>query len=199
MVGVWPDQRLRRLKRSEAAGRVFVVDPEGTITKEATGLSWRREVAAQVFEEAAVDLGRALAAYQDTRTGKGRGRQVGFPRRKKKGRCRETFRLRNNNNNRIRFGDRHPRSVTLPRIGTVRVHDDTRRLRRLLRLVQRNDPDTGQPVRAPHAKILFATVGRRGAEPVNLGETVQPGNCWGACVGSRGVLCHRTLIVATEP
>jgi putative transposase len=148
-------------KRSEAAGRVFVVDPDGTITKEATGLSWRREVAAQVFEEAAGDLGRALAAYQDTRTGKGRGRQVGFPRRKKKGRCRETFRLRNNNN-RIRVGDRYPRSVTLPRIGTVRVHDDTRRLRRLLRLVQRNDPDTGQPVRAPHAKILFATVGRRG-------------------------------------
>ena len=50
-------------KRSEAAGRVFVAAPDGTITKQVTGLGWRQEVSAQVFEEAAVDLGRALAAY----------------------------------------------------------------------------------------------------------------------------------------
>ena len=47
-------------KRSEAAGRIFVVAPDGTVTKRITGLSWRHEVSAQVFEEAAVDLGRAL-------------------------------------------------------------------------------------------------------------------------------------------
>jgi hypothetical protein len=34
---------------------------------------------------------------------------------------------------RIRIGEGHPRSVTLPTIGQVRIHDDTRRLRRLLR------------------------------------------------------------------
>jgi putative transposase len=49
-------------KRSEAAGRVFAVAPDGTTTKQVTGLEWRHEVAARLFEEAAVDLGRALAA-----------------------------------------------------------------------------------------------------------------------------------------
>jgi hypothetical protein len=48
-------------KRSEAAGRSFLAAPDGIITKQATGLVWRHEVSAQVFEEAAVDLGRALA------------------------------------------------------------------------------------------------------------------------------------------
>jgi putative transposase len=62
----------------------------------------------------------------------------------------------------IRVGAGHPRSVTLPTIGTIRVHDDTRRLRRLLRPVAHLDPDTGQPVEAPRAKILFATVSRHG-------------------------------------
>jgi putative transposase len=40
-------------KRGEAAGRVFVAAPDGTITKQVTGLGWRHEVSAQVFEEAA--------------------------------------------------------------------------------------------------------------------------------------------------
>jgi putative transposase len=71
-------------KRSEAAGRVFVVARDGTTTKRVTGLAWRHEVAAQVFEEAAVDLGRALAAYQHTKTGKRRGRRVGFPQWKRR-------------------------------------------------------------------------------------------------------------------
>jgi hypothetical protein len=52
-----------RWKTSEGAGRVFVVAPDGSTTKQVTGLSWRREVSAQVFEEAAVDLGRGLARY----------------------------------------------------------------------------------------------------------------------------------------
>jgi putative transposase len=51
-------------KRSEHAGRIFVVAPDGTVTKQVTGLIWRHEVSAQVFEEAAVDLGRALVAQR---------------------------------------------------------------------------------------------------------------------------------------
>jgi putative transposase len=78
-------------KRSEHAGRVFVVGPDGTVTKQVTGLVWRHEVSAQVFEEAAIDLGRALAAYAEAKDGKRKGR-VGFPRRKKKGYCRDSFR-----------------------------------------------------------------------------------------------------------
>jgi putative transposase len=152
-------------KRSEHAGRVFVVGPDGTVTKQVTGLVWRHEVSAQVFEEAAIDLGRALAAYAEAKDGKRKGR-VGFPRRKKKGYCRDSFRLRNKQGRSgsygIRVGDGHPRSVTLPSIGTVRVHDDTRRLRRLLRPVDHTDPDTGQPVNAARAKVLFATISRHG-------------------------------------
>jgi putative transposase len=148
-------------KRSEGAGRVFVVAPSGTTTMRVTGLAWRHEVAAQVFEEAAVDLGRALAAYAATRDGSRRGR-IGFPRRKRKGRCRDSFRLRNRANG-VRIGGSHPRSVTLPRIGTVRVHDDTRRLRRLLGRSATHDADTGQRSVVPRARILFATVSRHGS------------------------------------
>jgi transposase len=53
--------------------------------------------------------------------------------------------------------------VTLPTIGVVRVHDDTRRLRRLLRPVAQLDRGTGQSRMAPRAKILFATVSRHGS------------------------------------
>jgi len=154
-------------KRSEAAGRVFVVAPDGTTTKQVTGLVWRHEVSAQVFEEAAVDLGRALSTFARARDGSRKGRRVGFPRRKRKGRCRDSFRLRNKQGKggafSIRVGEGHPRSVTLPAIGTIRVHDDTRRLRRLLRPVEHLDPDTAQPVVALRAKVLFATVSRHGS------------------------------------
>jgi putative transposase len=73
-------------KRSEAAGRVFVAAPDGTITKQVTGLGWRQEVSAQVFEEAAVDLGRALAAYAQAKSGNRKGRRAGFPKRIRAGR-----------------------------------------------------------------------------------------------------------------
>jgi putative transposase len=154
-------------KTSEGAGRVFVVGSDGSCTKQVTGLAWRREVTAQVFEEAAVDLGRALDAYTQTRVGTRKGGRVGFPKVKRKGRCRDSFRIRNKRNRNgthcIRVGESLPRSVTLPTIGTVRVHDDTRRLRRLLRTVRQLDPNTGQPVIGPRAKILFATCSRHGS------------------------------------
>ncbi|MDT5081785.1 MAG: putative transposase, partial [Mycobacterium sp.] len=45
-------------KTSQAAGRVIVVNGDGVAEVAVTGLSWRSEVCQQVFEEAAVDLGR---------------------------------------------------------------------------------------------------------------------------------------------
>jgi putative transposase len=153
-------------KRSEDAGRVFDVAVNGTITKRVTGPAWRHEVSAQVFEEAAINLGRALAAYRHAKSGRQTGPRIGFPKRKRKGRCRDSFRLRNkmdrNGHYSIRLGDRHPRSVTLPTLGTIRLHDDTRRLRRLLRPVQQFDPCSGEQFIAPRAKILFAAIVRRG-------------------------------------
>ncbi len=103
----------------------------------------------QVFEEAAVDCGRALGAWSDSRSGKRKGQRVGFPRFKKRTRVVASFRLRNKHPKgrppAIRIGDNdRPRSVTLPGIGQVAVFDDTRRLRRMLA--------------KDRAKILFATV-----------------------------------------
>lgn len=131
-------------KRSPAAG----VAPDGT-----TGLPWRNEVAAQVLEEGARDVGRALAAFS-TR-GARKGRQVGFPTFKRRGRSRDSFRLRAQTKVgrcSIRVGEVHPRSVRLPRLGVLRVREDTRRLRRLLRRSREGDC----------SRISFATVTRRG-------------------------------------
>ncbi|WP_188524662.1 RNA-guided endonuclease InsQ/TnpB family protein [Isoptericola cucumis] len=142
-------------KRSEDAGRRFVVDGSRAAEVEVTGLAWRTEVSAQVFEEAVVDLGKALKAWTDSRRGKRAGRTAGHPRFKKKNPERGSFRMRNKvsrtkvgDRSTIRVGENGPRSVTLPGIGAIKVHDDTRRLRRMLA--------TGR------ARILFATVSRRG-------------------------------------
>ncbi len=123
-------------KRSAAAGRVFAVDSVGTATVVATGLVWRGQVCQQVFEEAAVDLGRALVAFSDSRRGRRAGRRVGFPRFKRKASTVASFRIRQKASGPgragIRLGDAGPRTVRLPGVGVLRVREDTRRLRRML-------------------------------------------------------------------
>ena len=91
-----------------------------------TGLVWRTRVYQQVFEEAAVDLGNGLRAWSDSRRGKRRGREVGFPRFKKKTVAVPSFRLRNKHRKgqppAIRVGEHNrPRSITLPGIGAIGV------------------------------------------------------------------------------
>jgi putative transposase len=139
-------------KKTEDAGRVFIVDTDGVADVRVTGLAWRTQVCQQVFEEAAVDCGRALAAWSESRSGKRKGNRVGFPRFKKKAAAVASFRLRNKHPKgrppSIRVGDNgRARSITLPGIGVVAVHDDTRRLRRMLA--------------KGRAKVLFATVSQR--------------------------------------
>jgi putative transposase len=122
-------------KVSAAAGRVMAVDAGGAVTVVVTGLSWRGEVCQQVFEEAAVDLGRGLAAYSASRTGKRAGRRIGFPRFERKSSTVASFRIRQKTSRGrgcIRVGEHTPRSVTLPRVGVLAVREDTRRLRRML-------------------------------------------------------------------
>ncbi|BBZ06164.1 hypothetical protein MDOR_03330 [Mycolicibacterium doricum] len=51
-----------------------------------------------MFEEAAVDLGEGLQAWSDARSGKRKGKRVGFPRFKKTGAV-ASFRLRNKHPN----------------------------------------------------------------------------------------------------
>jgi putative transposase len=140
-------------KKTADAGRVFSVDSRGVTDSTVTGLAWRGEVCQQVFEEAAVDLGKGLKSWSDSRCGKRKGKRVGFPRFKKKTGDVASFRLRNKHSNgkpaAIRVGDNNrPRSVTLPGIGLIAVHDDTRRLRRMLA--------------KDRAKILFATISYHG-------------------------------------
>ncbi len=151
-------------KRSEDAGRRFAVDSSGRAELVDAGLLWRNEVCAQVFEEAAVDLGRALAAFSASKKGTRRGERVGFPHFQKKGQGPESFRLRNKISPRgrssIRLGEAGPRTLSLPVIGPVALREDTRRLRRLLR------PGSDG---APRARICSATVTlRRGRIVVTL-------------------------------
>ena len=139
-------------KKTEAAGRMFIVDTAGNAEVDVTGLAWRTDLCQQVFEEAAVDCGRALAAWSESRRCERSGRRIGFPRFKKKAEVVPSFRVRNKHRKgwrpAIRVGDGgRPRAVTLPGIGTVAVHDDTRRLRRMLA--------------KGRAKVLFATVSYR--------------------------------------
>lgn len=125
-------------KLTEAAGR----DEAGNI-----GLPWRNEVCQQVFEESAVDLGRALAAFTAGRNGQRRGEPPRFPRYKKKSSARPSFRLRSKGSGErasIRVGVGGARMIRLPKLGDVRVRECTRRLRRM--------------VRRGRARILFATV-----------------------------------------
>ncbi|MET8909552.1 RNA-guided endonuclease TnpB family protein [Micromonospora sp. NPDC004551] len=138
-------------KRSGDAGRVMVAAGDGTVTVQVTGLVWRGEICQQVFEEAAVDLGRGLCAYTASRTGQRRGRRVGFPRFKSKKRAPLSFRIRSRTSAAgragIRVGEQAPRTVTLPGIGALAVRQDTRRLRRMLA--------------KGRAKVVSATVSHR--------------------------------------
>jgi putative transposase len=113
-----------------------------------TGEVWWPEVSKEAFADG---IRAAVGAYwnwQQSRAGKRAGKRVGFPRFAKKGRGRD----------RVTFttgaigveSDR--RHVTLPRIGCVRVHENTRRLQRL--------------VANGRARILAATVSRKGTRLV---------------------------------
>ena len=128
-------------KLTEAAGR----DEAGN-----KGLPWRGEVCQQVFEESAVDLGRALAAFTAGRKAERRGKPPRFPRYKKRTTARPSFRLRSKGVGErasIRVGVGGARMIRLPKLGDLRVRECTRRLRRM--------------VRRERARILFATVSLR--------------------------------------
>jgi len=125
--------------------------PDAGTDEAGPGLVWRSEVCQQVFEEAAVDLGRALEAFSAGRKGERPGQPPRFPKFKCKATARQAFRLRNKGSGTaaaIRVGEgEQARSVRLPKLGSLRVRESTRRLHRMLR--------------KDRAKILFATVSTR--------------------------------------
>ncbi len=128
-------KRWNRVKDSEC------VDAE-------TGQVWWPQISKEAFADgirAAVD---AYWNWQTSRAGKRAGRRVGFPRFAKKGRDRDRVTF-TTGAIRVEADRRH---VTLPRIGTVRVHENTRRLERL--------------IAKGEARILAATVSRKGTRLV---------------------------------
>jgi len=89
-------------------------------------LSWWAENSKCVYEQAFRDLDRALREFIKSKKGKRKGRRLGFPRYKKRAKCRDSFRL---------AGDRVRccgKTVTLTRIGTIATHEPTRKLARRL-------------------------------------------------------------------
>jgi putative transposase len=88
-------------------------------------------------------LAAALKNWDDSKRGRRAGPRVGFPRFKRRGRCRQSFRYTTGS-----FGISGRCRVQLPRIGHVRTHEPTTKLQRRL---ERGD-----------ARVLSATVARDG-------------------------------------
>lgn len=113
-----------------------------------TGEVWWPEISKEAFADgirAAVD---AYWNWRTSRAGKRAGKRVGFPRFAKKGRDRDRVTF---TTGAIRL-EPDRRHVVLPRIGRVRVHENTRRLERL--------------ITKGRARILAATVSRKGTRLV---------------------------------
>ena len=113
-------------------------------TNRETGEPWWPEISKEAFADgikAAVD---GYWNWQASRAGKRRGRRAGFPRFAKKGRDRDRVTF-TTGAIRVEPDRRH---VTIPRVGTVRAHENTRRLQRLLA--------------KGRARVLAVTVSRQG-------------------------------------
>lgn len=90
------------------------------------GLAWWGENSKCAYQEAFRDLDRALADFIKSRKGQRKGRRLGFPRFKKRGRCRDSCRF---STGAMRCA---AATVTLPKLGTISTHESTRKLARRL-------------------------------------------------------------------
>jgi putative transposase len=91
----------------------------------ANGVHWWSDNSKCVYQEAFIDLERAVKAYFASRRGKLRGQRFGFPRFKHKGKSRDHFRL----TGLIRLG---PTWVQLPKLGMLRLDESPVKLLRRL-------------------------------------------------------------------
>jgi putative transposase len=110
------------------------------VKKADPALAWWAGNSKCAYQEAFRDLDRALRDFIKSKKGLRKGKRLGFPKAKKRGKCKDSF----------RFGTGVMRcsgtTVTLPRLGTIRTHESTRKLARRL--------ENGT------ARILSATVSR---------------------------------------
>ena len=142
------------------------------------GLAWWGENSKCAYQEAFRDLDRALRDFVKSGKGERAGRRLGFPRFKKRGKCRDSFRF---STGVMRCAGA---TITLPRLGVVATCESTRRLARRL--------DAGT------ARILSATVSRT-AQRWHVSFTVEveravperhplPGSAIGVDLGVKSLL-----------
>jgi putative transposase len=86
-------------------------------------LGWWAENSKCAYQEAFRNLDRALSDHVKSRKGERKGRRLGFPRRKRKGKSRDSFRLTGV----IRCSGS---AVELPRLGMLKTHEPTVKLAR---------------------------------------------------------------------
>jgi putative transposase len=108
--------------------------PDARVNDDGTrGLSWRGEVSADVFETASVNAAQALKNWTDSCNGTRAGKAAGFPRFKSRHKTTPAFRLRSKYKEgatpSVRPGG--PRAMRFPKLGALRVRENTRQLRKL--------------------------------------------------------------------
>jgi len=93
---------------------------------------WWHTVSTYAFQSAMIDADTAWKNWLSSVTGKRAGRKLGAPRFKSKHRSRDSFRIHHDVNNPTIRPDDGYRRITVPRLGSLRVHDSTTRLKRAL-------------------------------------------------------------------
>ncbi len=104
---------------------------------------WWAQNSKEAASSGLADLAAGLKNWDDSKHGRRAGPRVGFPRFKQRGRCRESFRYTTGS-----FGVSGRCRVQLPKVGHVRTHEPTTKLRRKI--------ESGQ------ARVLSATLARDG-------------------------------------
>lgn len=156
-------------------------------------LAWWGGNSKCAYQEAFRDLDRALRDFIKSKKGLRKGKRLGFPKAKKRGKCKDSFRF---STGVMRCSGT---TVTLPRLGTIRTHESTRKLARRL------ENDT--------ARILSATVSRTAqrwfvAFTVEVQRAIpdrhpRPGSAAGVDLGVKALLTvvddAGTIVVAGGP
>lgn len=93
---------------------------------------WWWTVSTYAFQSAFADADRAWSNWVDSLTGRRAGRRVGRPRFKRKNRSRDSFRIHHDVKNPTIRLDAGCRRIVVPRLGSLRTHESTKRLRRVL-------------------------------------------------------------------
>ena len=142
---------------------------------------WWAENSKEAYSSGLDALARALKNWSDSRSGRRKGRPMGFPRRKKKRRARAACRF-TTGPLRVLPDRKH---IQLPRIGVVKTHESTRKLARRL--------EQGT------ARILAATISRQADRwfvsfTVEVQRAIPTGTGKATVVGVDVGICHLAVL-----